>query len=138
MDLIQMARELGAAIQQDERCIALNLANKANEEDSELNDLMGQMQIIQMNYQKEADKQEDADQEKLDAYNDSFTKVYNQIMEKPAMQSFQVARHEVDILMKYITGILSLCVRGEDPATCEPEPEHECGGECSSCGGGCE
>lgn len=137
MDLIQMTRELGAALQQDERYIALNNANKANEEDSELNELMGQIQIIQLNYQKEADKKEEASQEKLDAYNDRFTEIYNQIMAKPNMENFQTARHEVDILMKYITGILTLCVRGEDPATCEPEPEHECGGECSSCGGGC-
>ncbi len=137
MDLIQMARELGAALQQDERCVAMNNANKANEEDSELNDLMGQMQIIQMNYQKEADKNDDADQNKLNAFNDRFTEIYNQIMAKPNMQDFQAARHEVDALMKYITGILTLCVRGEDPATCEPEPEHECGGQCSSCGG-CE
>ena len=39
-------------------------------------------------------------------------------------------------MMHYITGILALCIQGEDPATCEPEEEHHhCGGDCSGCSG---
>lgn len=137
MDLIQMARELGAAIQKDERYLALEKANAVNEADAELNNLIGEIQMIQMSYQNEAGK-EDADKQKLEAFDKRFSEVYQLVMENPNMQEFQAARQEVDELMKYITGILTLCVRGEDPATCEPQPEHNCGGECSSCGGECE
>ncbi len=139
MDLVKMARELGAAIQQDERYLALEKANAVNEADTELNNLIGEIQMIQMSYQNEAGK-EDADKQKLEAYDKRFSEVYKLVMDNPNMQVFQAARQEIDDLMKYITGILTLCVRGEDPATCEPEPEHEhgCGGECSSCGCDCE
>ena len=37
-------------------------------------------------------------------------------------------------LMNYLTGILAMCVNGEDPETCDPNA-HNCGGECSSCSG---
>ena len=137
MDLIQMARELGAAIQQDERYLALMKANAVNDADEGLNSLIGEIQMIQMSYQNEAGK-EDADEQKLEAYDKRFSEIYKKVMDNPNMQNFQTARQEVDDLMKYLTGILTLCVRGEDPATCEPEQEHDCGGECSSCGGGCE
>jgi cell fate (sporulation/competence/biofilm development) regulator YmcA (YheA/YmcA/DUF963 family) len=137
MDLIQMARELGAAIQQDERYIALEKANAVNDADDQLNSLIGEIQMIQMSYQNEAGK-EDADKQKLESYDKRFSEVYKKVMENPNMQVFQAARQEVDELMKYLTGILTLCVRGEDPMTCEPQPEHNCGGECSSCGCDCD
>lgn len=137
MDLIKMARELGAAIQQDERYLALEKANAVNESDTELNTLIGEIQMIQMSYQNEAGK-EDADKQKLENFDKRFSEVYKLVMDNPNMQVFQAARQEIDDLMKYITGILTLCVRGEDPATCEPEQEHSCGGECSSCGCDCE
>ena len=41
---------------------------------------------------------------------------------------------EIDEMMNYIVEILTLCVNGEDPDTCEPE-EHSCSGSCSTCGG---
>ncbi len=137
MDLIQMTRELGAALQQDERYLALAKANAINEADAELNSFIGEVQMIQTSYQNEAGK-EDADKDKLEAYDKRFSEVYNKIMTNPNMQGFQEARQAIDDLMKEITGILSLCVRGEDPATCELEPEVDCGGECSSCCDHCE
>ncbi len=137
MDLIQMTRELGAAIQQDERYLALAKANAINEADTELNSLIGEVQMIQTSYQSESGK-EDADKEKLEALDKQFSEVYGKIMANPNMQSFQVAREAIDDLMKEITGILGLCIRGDDPATCELEQEQNCEGECSSCCSECE
>ena len=54
MDVIELTRQLGAAIQQDERYLKFAAAREANEKDPELLDLMGQIQLIQMNYQREA------------------------------------------------------------------------------------
>lgn len=136
MDLIQMTRELGAQLQKDERYEALTKANAANEADEALNQLIGEIRLVQMSYQKEASKP-DADEDKLKVYDTRFNELYTKVMDNPNMQNFQQARHDMDELMKYITGILTLCVRGEDPATCEPEPEHACGGECGSCGSDC-
>ena len=52
MDIIKMARELGAAIQQDERYLNFKKAREANEADKPLNDLIGELNLIQMNYQQ--------------------------------------------------------------------------------------
>lgn len=137
MDLIKMTRELGAAIQQDERYLALAKANAVNEADEELNNLIGEVQMIQTSYQNEAGK-EDADNEKLEAFDKRFSEVYNKVMINANMRSFQEARQAIDDLMKEITGILGLCIRGEDPATCVLEPEQGCEGGCSSCDSHCE
>ena len=53
------------------------------------------------------------------------------------MQKYKAARKAVDDMMNYLTQILAMCVQGEDPATCDPAAahEHNCSGECSSCGG---
>ena len=137
MDLIKMARELGAAIQQDERYIRFMTAHETNEQDDALNELIGKIQLVHMSYQHEASK-DDANQDKLKAYDEEFNGLYNEVMCNPNMRAYEKARGEIDELMKTITGILTLCVRGEDPMTCDPSvEEHSCGGDCGSCGGGC-
>ena len=75
MDIIKLTRELGAAIQQDERYAKFQAAQKANEEDKELNELMGKIQLVHMSYQHEASK-EDANEQKLAAYETEFNDLY--------------------------------------------------------------
>ena len=135
MDIIKLTRELGAAIQQDERYLAFVAAQKANEEDAELNEIIGKLNLIQMAYQNEM--QNDApDNAKLESYDQDFQKTYGELALNENMMKYEKARAEVDEMMNYIMQILSLCVNGEDPATCEPKTEeHDCGGNCSSCGG---
>ena len=135
MDVIAKARELGALLQQDERYLKLMEAQKANEEDKELNELIARIQLVQMSFQHEASK-EDKNQQKLEAYDKEFGEIYTKIMANPNMQAFEAARNEIDQLMNYINGIFALCLQGQDPATCEPQAQgHDCGGECSSCSG---
>ena len=134
MDVIAKARELGALLQQDERYVALMNAQKANEDDKELNELIARIQLVQMSFQHEASK-EDKNQQKLEAYDKEFGEIYTKIMANPNMQAFEAARSEIDKLMNYINGIFALCLQGQDPATCEPQQQHDCGGECSSCSG---
>ena len=135
MDVIAKARELGALLQQDERYIKLMEAQKANEEDTALNELIARIQLVQMSFQHEATK-EDKSEQKLEAYDKEFGEIYTKIMANPNMQAYEAARAEIDKLMQYINNIFVLCLQGEDPATCEPQQqEHNCGGECSSCSG---
>lgn len=134
MDIIKLTRELGAAIQQDERYAKFQAAQKANEDDKEFNELMGKIQLVHMSYQHEASK-EDANEQKLAAYETEFNDLYKKVMDNEHMRDYEVARAEIDEMMHYITGILALCIQGEDPATCEPEEEHHCGGDCSGCSG---
>ncbi|MEE1245657.1 MAG: YlbF family regulator [Acutalibacteraceae bacterium] len=134
MDIIEITRQLGAAIQQDERYLAFHEARRTNEADTDLNDLINKIQLIHMSYQHEAAK-DDANEEKLAAYDKEFSEVYQAVMANENMQKYEAARHAVDDMMNEITAILSLCVQGEDPETCQPQEEHHCSGECGSCGG---
>ena len=134
MDIIEIIRQLGAAIQQDERYLAFHEARRTNEADTDLNDLINKIQLIHMSYQHEAAK-DDANEEKLAAYDKEFSEVYQTVMANENMQKYEAARHAVDDMMNEITAILSLCVQGEDPKTCQPQEEHHCSGECGSCGG---
>lgn len=135
MDIVKMTRELGAAIQQDERYLSFQKAVAANEADKGLNDIMAKIQLIHSSYQQEA-ASEQPNEQKLKAYDEEFTNYYSQAMANENMQNYEAARKEIDDMMQYITGILALCIRGEDPQTCEPEQhEHDCGGECGECSG---
>lgn len=135
MTVEQLTRELGKEIQNDERYKALQKAIEANEQDAPLNELMGKLQFVQVSYQHEASK-EDADEAKMQAYDKEFRELYAQIMQNENMRNYEIARKDVDDMMNFITGILSMCVNGDDPATCDPTA-HSCGGDCSGCGGDC-
>ena len=134
MDVIEITRQLGKAIQADDRYAKFVVAREANEKDDALNELVGRMQLVHMSYQHEASK-EDANEQKLEAYEEEFMGIREKIMANENMKNYEAARAEIDAMMNYIVGLLTECVRGEDPETCEPPKEHECGGECSSCGG---
>ena len=135
MSVIELTRQLGAAIQKDERYLAFAAAKEANEKDEALNALMGEIQMIQMNYQMEASK-ETPDSAKMQEFEAEFNAKYEAFMANENMQKYDEARAEVDSMMNYIMQILGLCVNGADPATCEPEQQdHSCDGSCSSCSG---
>ena len=63
MDIIKLTRELGKAIQQDEKYLNIEKCIAANEKDSALCDLMAKVQLTQLAYQKEA--QGEANAEKM-------------------------------------------------------------------------
>ena len=133
--VIKITRELGKALQQNEKYLNYVEARKANEADEELNALIGKINLIQASYQAEASR-EDASESKMKAYDEEFRQVYAQIMSNKSMQNFEACRKEVDDMMNYLTDILALCINGEDPDTCEPQPQG-CTGACETCGSDC-
>ena len=135
MTVIEITRQLGAAIQEDARYKEYEAARKANEADAALNELIGKINLIQMNYQQEASKGEEADESKMEQYGKEFEEAYRAVMLNGNMVKFEAAKTAIDDMMNEIMGILALCIDGQDPATCEPAHEHSCGGSCESCGG---
>ena len=134
MDVIKAARELGKAIQADERYLAFRDAQQANENDIELNGLIGKLNLIQLSYQNESQKEE-PDTKKLEGYDSEFREIYGQIMLNENMKKYEEARQDVDDMMNYVMQLLSMVVNGEDPATCDPAAQANCSGSCSTCGG---
>ncbi len=137
MDVITAARELGKAIQADERYLAFRDAQQANENDIELNGLIGKLNLIQLSYQNESQKEE-PDTKKLEGYDSEFREIYGQIMLNENMKNYEETKNAVDEMMNHVIQLLTLVVNGEDPATCEPQAQEEgCTGNCASCGGSC-
>lgn len=135
MDVITAVRQLGNAIQNDERYLSFKKAQQANDADIELNGLIGKLNLIQLSYQNESGKDE-PDNKKLEGMDAEFRDIYGQIMLNENMKNYEEAKTAVDEMMNYLIKILTLCVNGEDPNTCEPvENEESCGGNCASCGG---
>ena len=137
MDVISATRELGKAIQADERYLAFKKAQEANEGDIELNGLIGKLNLIQLSYQNESGKEE-PDTKKLESMDNEFREIYGQIMLNENMRNYEEAKGAVDEMMNHVIGMLTLCVNGDDPETCEVKPQEEgCTGNCASCGGSC-
>ena len=135
MDVIELTRQLGEAIQQDEKYIAFMEAKRANEDDMALNAMIGKLNLVQMSYQNESGK-EAPDESKLESMDKEFQSLYGEIMLNENMKRYEAKKQELDDMMNYLIGILSQCVNGADPATCEPvSADGECTGSCSTCGG---
>ncbi len=137
MDVIEVTRQLGAAIQADDRYLTFMEAKKAADNDANVQLMLSQIEAIRTQYQNEASKPA-PDQASLQALDQSFQTLYQQVMANETMQAANAAGQEIDSMMNYIMQILSLCVNGEDPATCEPKAQEGCGcegGDCGSCGG---
>ena len=124
MDIMKLTRELGRALQQDQTYINMSVAEQQCNEDEALQNAIGEFNLKRMAISNEAQKEE-RDDETLRRLNDEFRAVYQKIMENEHMLRYNDAKNEFDALLQQMTGILSLCAEGEDPATCDA----------SSCGG---
>lgn len=135
MDAIKAARELGKAIQADERYVHYNEAMKANDADMELQELIGEFNLARQNVALEMSKsKEEQNKEKLDTQNKEMQRLYTLVMQNEHMADFTMAKADMDKLLHEINGIIALCCDGEDPDTCEVQAGG-CSGSCSTCGG---
>ncbi len=133
MDAIKAARELGKAIQADERFIAYNEARIANDNDEELQNLIGEFNLKRQQLGLEMSKSpEEQDKEKIEAANKEMQRLYALVMQNEHMADFTMAKQGMDKLVNDINQIIGMCCDGEDPDTCEIS---SCTGSCSTCGG---
>ena len=80
MDIIEVTRELGRALQNDERYIAMVAARQASDEDQALQEAIGEFNLKRMAINNEAQK-EDRNEETMKRLNEEFRAVYQKIME---------------------------------------------------------
>lgn len=132
MDVIQMTRELGKAIQQDDRYIAYNLAKQVNDEDTELQTDIARFDSLR-NDMREAMSVDNPDFDRINAVDKETKALYQKIMDNPNMMAFTKAQTALESLINNVNQIISLCANGADPDTCEPSSG--CSGSCATCGG---
>ena len=133
MDIMEMTRELGKAIQQDDRYTAYMLAKQANDEDKELQDDISRFEELRINLGT-AMSEENPDSDKIKELDTETKALYQKIMKNPKMIVFSGAQQALEKLVSNIQQIISMCANGEDPETCQI-PESGCTGSCASCGG---
>ena len=132
MDAITNARELGKAIQQDERFIRYAQARLANDNDKKLQDAIGRFNITRMELDREIGSDNKND-EKVKELNEKLRSIYSEVMSAPSMVEYNTAKAELDVLVNEINVIISKSIDGEDPETCDTSSG--CTGSCDSCGG---
>ena len=132
MDIIEMTRELGKALQQDDRYIAYNLAKQVNDEDAELQADIKKFEELRIEITTEMTKS-DKDGDKLQQLDAQVKEVYEKVMANKNMQVFMAAQTALEALVNNMNQIISLCANGENPETCQPSSG--CSGSCATCGG---
>ncbi|MBQ3052463.1 MAG: YlbF family regulator [Clostridia bacterium] len=131
MDVISKVRELGQAIQQDERFIRFAKAKLASDSNTELQSAIGEFNITRMEIERL--NEEGSDEVKMKMLNEKLREIYGKIMSSEAMVEFNTAKVELDQMMNEINIIISKTLEGEDPLTCDLDTG--CTGSCSTCGG---
>jgi len=132
MDVIKTARELGKAIQADERFIRYAKARLANDNDTDLQNAIGNFNIKRMELEKAAGE-ENKDEVAIKVLNEELRKIYGEVMSNASMVEYNTAKALVDQMMGEVNIVLSKSLDGEDPETLEIESG--CTGSCSTCGG---
>ena len=134
MSLESALRELGKEIQADPRFEALQVAAKANDADEALQQQMQEMQLITLKYQQEAEKGEEASQERIAELQQEYQDIYTKVMEGENMKNYSEAAAQMEQMAQYISQMIGLFFDGQDPATCEI-PATDCTHDCCTCGG---
>ena len=133
MDVIKAARNLGTAMQADERFVEYAKTKLALDNDEVLQDLVGKFNVARMNIER-LGEQEERDEEKFKEANLELREIYDSIMNNEKMKAYNDAKLGVDKMMADVMAIIQMCSEGADPETCEI-PEGGCTGSCSTCSG---
>ena len=133
MDVIELFKQAAVAMQSDIRYLELNAARAAVDEDKELQDLIGQYNLIRMEAQ-EAMFADNRDEKRISELNEQSTSLYRTIMDDQKMLDFNEAKADADKMLNHIYAIINTAINGGDP-TLVQEPQGGCSGSCSSCSG---
>lgn len=133
MDVIQLARELGKAIQQEACYADFVNAKEANDADEALQNAIGEFNLKRLSINNEMSSP-NKDEEKLKQLNNELREMYQAIMENESMVRYNEAKQGIDKILGDVNTILMMSVNGEDPDKIDLEA---CTGNCASCGGSC-
>jgi len=132
MDIIKMARDLGAELQKDDTYTAHAVAKAAADSDEKLQEQIGNFNLKKIALGQEIQKGE-KDEAKVAELNAEVKELYGTIMQNPSMIAYNTTKGEMDKMLNFIQQIIVYAANGEDPYAVEEETG--CSGSCSSCGG---
>lgn len=126
MGIFELAAQLGKALKEDKRLIALEAARKVYEEDAEVAQLMTEYEVQQQAIQYEAVK-EDRDPELLKTIQERIDTIYDKITATESYKALEAAQNDVNELMTLVNSTITFNITGEQPSGCSHD--------CSKCGG---
>lgn len=132
MDVIQAARDLGKAIQADERFIRMRKAQALNDSDMGLQDAISAFNLkrTQLNAEIQKTEKDQKTVKKLDA---ELKGMYSDIFANDNMREFSAAKADMEEMISHINAIVSGSASGSDPD--QIDPVSACAGDCSGCAG---
>ena len=133
MDVIQLTRELGKAIQADTRYSDYIRARVANDNDAELQNMIAEFNRSRTILNNEVSKTTERNEDRIEELKNSVGELYSKIMKNENMSAYNDAKNEMDNLLRQITTIINMSANGEDPDTCDAN--YGCTGSCATCGG---
>ena len=131
-NILEMAKELGYAIQQDQRFASYIQAKEKNDTDEELQKLIEDFSVVRTKLNAESMK-EQRDDDIINSLDKEVTDMYQKIMANKNMHAYSVAKSEMDELVRIISTIVELSANGMDPQAavasgCSPS-------DCAGCAG---
>ena len=134
MNVIEMARELGKKIQQEESYILLNTAQKAVEDDEDLQEKIAEFNMKRYELTQEITKA-DRDDKKIEELDKVVRELYDAATNHEKMVAYNNAQDEFNEMFEFVLHIIQMSATGDDPDTIEKPEQGGCSGDCSSCGG---
>lgn len=134
MDILTLAREIGAAIQISDEYITYRMHEQAVECDSELQEVIKKFNLKKAEIGAEISKT-DSDKEKLDKLNTEISELYKTIMNNENMKKLNVSKQEFDGILNKVSHIITESARGADPYKIETDDLAGCVGNCETCEG---
>ncbi len=133
-EVIELARELGSAMQRNEIYLDYKIKQQNVECDENLQQMMKEFNLKKSEINAEIAK-EDASQSIVDKLNEEINKLYQSIMQNETMLVYTEAKQKFESILRGITLIINRAALGEDPKTIDPEESEACSGSCQSCSG---
>lgn len=129
MDLIELAKQFGEEIQNNEEYIKMKIAQQNLDIDEEFQKMLREFNEQKQRINDELAK-EKPDNDLISELNRSVQDYYDKLMKNEKMIEYQKANKEFMDIMKTVNSIIMASVSGENPNMVDG-----CSGSCSTCFG---
>lgn len=127
MDILEMAKELGKAIENSKEFENLRNAEQIQANDEKAQALIGEYNLKRMNIMKKA-QAENLTQEDFDKIQTEMADEFDKLMQYDVIKNFIDAKEAFDSMYVQVQNIIDFYANGEKQVG-------GCSGNCSSCGG---
>ncbi len=135
MDMIEMAREIGRTLQQDERYIRATQDSQLVNESEELKQMLSDFEDLRAKLEFEMALAKGQANDAIMELDEQMNAHYSRIYSHPLMVNYEASRKELEALVNFVMRIITSSANGVDPDSIAEEEDVNCTGSCSTCGG---